>query len=757
MHGVIPWKEFGSRYSAGFAGDALWLIVVFCVAMLTAAALVLLRTQKPRRLVTWALLVPTAAFGLVWAWHLAWMGDDAFISFRYAENLARGHGLVFNPGERVEGYTNFLWTVLLAAGIRVGIQPIALSVVLSMASFVATMALATRLVERWSPTGPGNLIPISAVVVAANYTLASFATSGLETMLGAALVLACVELASSERPLAAGFAATFATMAHPDHGIFLLSMGIALATTRPGWKKLLRYAAPFALIYLPYFLWRWRYYGDLFPNTYYAKSADRAYFSQGWTYVVATVFSASLFGVVPLALAGAIVRFRQLGARFFLIAAPLFVAYVAKIGGDFMLGRLFVPLLPLLMVFAECSVRDLFARKNPWLTLVGAPALALVFLPAIPVTVFKPMEKFVWISDERTFYALKGLTEAGVTSHYAAEAKRLRELVVSRGVEPLIGAGNVGMYGWFSKVKIVDTLALTDRTVARMPIKKRMRPGHEKIGTGAYLLARQVDFAVDPIFPEPYNAQVLLKVAGVPYSMSHYQPDLFAKLAGAPKIEMVDVRPFIDGYTPTLVAPDRRECDVWFWDEYYFRHVDDPARRSTLISKLSALGGAFQGYPELSLRAPQGTSGFSELSRLRMSSDEGWSAAGEAFRVFPASGPSPDQQIVSGNEGTFANSMAPGELDQVTGTLSSRELVLAGDAMTLLVGGGQSLAELRVALVVDGQEVRVSTGCGSEALGRRTWDIRPFKGKRARIQIVDAHVGGWGHVLVDEIVEWKRQ
>src|SRR4051812_8768436 len=39
--------------------------------------------------------------------------DDAYISFRYARNFAHGDGLVYNLGERVEGYTNFLWTVIL--------------------------------------------------------------------------------------------------------------------------------------------------------------------------------------------------------------------------------------------------------------------------------------------------------------------------------------------------------------------------------------------------------------------------------------------------------------------------------------------------------------------------------------------------------------------------------------------------------------------------------------------------------------------
>jgi hypothetical protein len=40
--------------------------------------------------------------------------DDAYISYRYAHNLFRGNGLVFNPGERVEGYSNFSYTLLMS-------------------------------------------------------------------------------------------------------------------------------------------------------------------------------------------------------------------------------------------------------------------------------------------------------------------------------------------------------------------------------------------------------------------------------------------------------------------------------------------------------------------------------------------------------------------------------------------------------------------------------------------------------------------
>ena len=46
--------------------------------------------------------------------------DDAYISYRYAQNLVDGHGLIFNVGERVEGYSNLLWTLIVAGGIALG-------------------------------------------------------------------------------------------------------------------------------------------------------------------------------------------------------------------------------------------------------------------------------------------------------------------------------------------------------------------------------------------------------------------------------------------------------------------------------------------------------------------------------------------------------------------------------------------------------------------------------------------------------------
>ena len=83
-------------------------------------------TELPGRTVPWPLLAALGVSLILLLAHAGWyrfLTDDAFISFRYARNLAEGHGLVFNPGfARVEGYTNLLWVLLLAPFARLGLD-----------------------------------------------------------------------------------------------------------------------------------------------------------------------------------------------------------------------------------------------------------------------------------------------------------------------------------------------------------------------------------------------------------------------------------------------------------------------------------------------------------------------------------------------------------------------------------------------------------------------------------------------------------
>src|SRR4051812_28692572 len=111
------------------------------------------------------------------------VNDDAYISFRYARNLAEHGQLVFNLGERVEGFTNFLWTVLLAAGIKLGVDPVISSRLLGLAFAIGTIAVAVRLSLRLDHERPSRWHAVAPLGLAATGAFACWCTGGLETQL----------------------------------------------------------------------------------------------------------------------------------------------------------------------------------------------------------------------------------------------------------------------------------------------------------------------------------------------------------------------------------------------------------------------------------------------------------------------------------------------------------------------------------------------------------------------------------------------
>lgn len=138
-----------------------------------------------------------------------------------------------------------------------------------------------------------------------------------------------------------------------------------------------------------------------------------------------------------------------------------------------------------------------------------------------------------------------------------------------------------------------------------------------------------------------------------------------------------------------------------------------------------------------------------------------WKTTGEAFGDGPAQGTLPGQMTVSGFKGKgLVNSFVGG--DQSTGTLTSPSFEIKRDYINFLVGGGAHDEETCINLLVDDQVVHSTTGPndrsgGSERLDWATWEVKSLRGKRARIQIVDRHTGGWGHINVDHITQSNKR
>lgn len=222
-------------------------------------------------------------FAILSSLYYGFVLDDAFIIYRYALNLAWGHGIVWNPGsEPVEGYTSFLWVIINCAAVLVDIDPVIFSKIISMAA---------ALVVIWILAVSGKNLhwSLSAIFVSALALSPCFALltmQGLETALTTLLLLAAAgtSLALFSKPSAGKIIALFALafigfLARPDTCAFtgpLLGATMFLFVREKNKNALLAFfgaGAVFALAFSLYTAWRVNYFGSAFPTTFYVKLA----------------------------------------------------------------------------------------------------------------------------------------------------------------------------------------------------------------------------------------------------------------------------------------------------------------------------------------------------------------------------------------------------------------------------------------------------------------------------------------------------
>jgi hypothetical protein len=173
--------------------------------------------------------------------------DDALTSMQYAKNLALGNGVVFNVGERVEGYTNFLWVVFMAPiyslskALETEFIPLMVHVNVALAALilVLTYALGRKL---WANNLVATCVALAVCVVDNSYTV--WAVLGLEGHFLALWILVSLLLASStlkHRGPLIGLSLTAAHMTRPDAGLFAAML---IATLAASWVLALRRGLP---------------------------------------------------------------------------------------------------------------------------------------------------------------------------------------------------------------------------------------------------------------------------------------------------------------------------------------------------------------------------------------------------------------------------------------------------------------------------------------------------------------------------------
>ena len=426
----------------------------------------------------------------------AYTVDDAYISFRYARNLANGLGLVFNAGERIEGYTNFLFTCLLALAMKGGLDPERAAKILGAASACGSIALTYAIAARIKP--PRRVPVIATWLLAGSLPTAGWAVFGLETSFFVALVLLGVWLFLRERDAPSAFpwsGAAFAAAAltRPEAPLFAgLAMLFLAGEKRDSAEKrslfsivadlferrnLIR-AALFVGPIAAHLAFRRLYYGAWLPNTFAAKTGHlAAQIVGGGRYLRAYVEHVGpLLLVVPAGVVLAIARRRRdmKAISAIAIAVPI---YVLLVGGDWMPAHRFLaPFEPFAFLLVDAVARELLeawrrveeralatlrvpsTRSRPVRIVARAIASAALLAFAIHTATSRGRaftEGAQQIEGERRFW----ISAAGGVAAWFAEHGR-------RGT---IAVADMGYIAYATDYPILDLLGLVDPVISELP------------------------------------------------------------------------------------------------------------------------------------------------------------------------------------------------------------------------------------------------------------------------------------------------
>jgi len=422
---------------------------------------------KRRALAVIVLLGCAVLFALL-AERYAVVQDDAYISLAYSQNLADGDGLVFNPGERVEGYTNFSWVLLLVVPHTLGLDAVASARLLGVLAAAGLMLLSWRMAASLSsrPDDPTHLA--TPCLLAANGALAFWTLSGMETAAFALLVAAGATRYLQRQRVdgLTGVLFGLAALTRPEGWMFFaLTMIHQLIRSfrEPGGRgAALRnvWAAPawFAGLVLPHLLFRWSYYGYPLPNTFYAKTGiSLTYLAHGLRYTGKFLGDYGLWGLALLAVLVPMLRHRTRAKAAYLgllIAAN--VIYVIFVGGDTLPeNRLYMPVMALMAAVLTESARVTLLR------ICGrrlAPAVfTLMLLAGMAHSVTGPDTDLMHARDSSAAHNAK-LHEL---ADYTNDAGHTINLLASTAI---------GIPRYHTDAAVLDLVGLTDEIIAHHPV-----------------------------------------------------------------------------------------------------------------------------------------------------------------------------------------------------------------------------------------------------------------------------------------------
>jgi len=422
-----------------------------------------------------------------------WIIDDAGITFSYARSFAQGHGLVSQPGmPPVEGYSNFLWLLLMVPFFVAGLfDPVVTPKIISLIVVSVSFWFLHRIVMHLT----GNKVWLSLVVLLLTATNASFVIwtcSGLENPLFVLLILMLLHLqlqflrvdSSARLAIWIGLVAVGIALTRPDGIVYLGFFPVVVILSGLGNRKngitalrsIFLYSGVVVGIYGAFLLFRYLYFGDTYPNTYYVKGGPsieqvgQALILQGGSFERFRTLCSSIFGpafwyAVPTTLIVSLVlgigQWKK-GRKPLLLTVGLtglagfvFLLLAHDWMGEYRFATAFFPLFYICLIGA---VHHTFANLSSqrWLAI---SVQVLVIIAVLTPTIIEHQPRL------EKYSARPRVSFVGIAANFADRFNRYADYLDLRQASFL--TPDIGGTLFYSELKIYDLAGLCDRTIAR--------------------------------------------------------------------------------------------------------------------------------------------------------------------------------------------------------------------------------------------------------------------------------------------------
>lgn len=423
--------------------------------------------------------------------------DDAMISMRYAWNFVNGHGLVWNVGERVEGYSNLLMVIammpanfLFNKGMAVFVMHLFGLVMMLMIAHL-TVKIASRLFLTDESRHQALQKVMFFGVALSYYPLTYWSLMGMETSLLTVMMLLTFKAMLDDKPYSMALFAGLTYLTRQDGLLLVLPIMVYWAyKTGKSKRQVLLVVGLFTLFPLGQQLFRMLYYGEWLPNTYIMKVSGIPLahrLTDGLEFVF--LFIASVWVVLVGIGLGALQRPTRQKLLVVSILG-LLIAYQVYIGGDaWLYWRLFSPIMPLVLSW--------FVHEIVMFSSIYAQGYVRILAPLIVVVmlIVGPNQRFLSeISGAVLPYDVRlaePLLNSAVALNYLATD------------EAQIGVIMAGILPYYTGLYAIDYLGKSDPVIANLPpdlsgsvawLGRRNVPGHVKYNLYDSLQQRQPDF-----------------------------------------------------------------------------------------------------------------------------------------------------------------------------------------------------------------------------------------------------------------------